>query len=91
MINSSRVEKNFKDIFALIEKMPSAEKELLSDKLLAFLLFKTSHNHAPVKEKEVKKSTGKKTKPISKKDQELLKKIVDKTDELYRRLGGDTI
>jgi|GEM_PF-2331644 len=91
MINSSRVEKNFKDIFALIEKMPTAEKELLSDKLLAFLLFKTSNNHTPVKEKEVKKTAGKKTKPISKKDQELLKKIVDKTDELYRKLGGDTI
>lgn len=90
MINAGRIEENFKNIYTLIEKMPSAEKEILSDKLLAFLLFQTVRETDPVSTREVKK-TGKKKNVMSKKDKELIKKIVDKTDELYKRLGGDSI
>jgi len=91
MINSSKVEKSFQNIYSLMEKMPGEEREILTDKLLAFLLFQNTRDTTPVKQKAMKKTSKKKQSPISKKDQELLKKIVDKTDELYKKLGGDTI
>jgi hypothetical protein len=90
MINSSNIEKSFQSIYALMEKMPLQEREVLTDKLLSFLLF---HNtlDARAAEKPVRRSHKRKSSVISKKDQELLKKIADKTDELYKRLGGDFI
>lgn len=91
MINGAKIEEQFQFIYSNMEKMSVAEKEILTDKLLAYLLFHSKMEVYPVKNKEVKKPVRKKTTPISKKDQELLKKIADKTDELYKRLGGDTI
>lgn len=91
MINVEKIEGQYKSIHAMMEKLSNAEKELLSDKLLAYLLFQPGKEQVISKGKESRKPSRKKSNPISKKDQELIKKIADKTDELYKRLGGDTI
>lgn len=91
MINIAKIEEQFRTIYSSMEKMPPEDKALLTDKLLAYLLFHSKIEEPPVVQKTAKKTLRKKTTPVSKKDQELLKKIADKTDELYKRLGGDTI
>ncbi len=91
MKNIANIEEQFRTIYSRMEKMPPEEKALLTDKLLAYLLFHSKTEAPPVVQKTAKKTLRKKTTPVSKKDQELLKKIADKTDELYKRLGGDTI
>lgn len=91
MINATRIEQQFTIIQSMIKKMSVVERELLSDKLLAYLLFQSGKDQHQNKSPESKKPSGKKSNAISKKDQDLIKKIADKTDELYKRLGGDTI
>lgn len=89
MFNKEKIEGHFKVIHDLIENLSISEKELLSDKLLAYLLFQQVK--VKPEAKAIKKMVRKKAAPISKKDQELIKRIADKTDELYKRFGGDTI
>ena len=92
MINAVKIEEQYKMITETLKKMSPAENEILSDKLIAWLLFRTEKDIIPEKTKTPKKTSSRKKKnPISKKDQELLKKIANKTDELYKKFGDDTI
>lgn len=78
-------DRKFKQIHSLIESMDDREKEMLTDKLLSYLLFNGSclqSNSDSTAENTAKHD-------LTDFERDLLKKLSDKTEELYRRMGGD--
>ncbi|HNQ11897.1 MAG TPA: hypothetical protein PKH65_03485 [Bacteroidia bacterium] len=77
-------DKNFKQIHSLIESLNEKDKEVLTDKLLSYLLFSSSSiNH------DASDGLDSSKHDLTDYERELLRKLSEKTEELYRRMGGD--
>lgn len=73
-----------------MENMEPAEREKLSDKLLSYLLF-NPHHIEQIAMNELKKESGFNVASLSEEERELLKRISDKTRELYRKMGDNPL
>lgn len=81
------IEKQIRNIRIIMKKMDPSDRELLSDKLISYLLFdaqseQDNNNKNSSERKKTKEETG-----LSKEEIKTLKELAKKTEELKNLLG----
>ena len=89
MKKKNSVDDQIKNIHNIMDKLDQADRELLSDKMISYLLFNAKEHEVAQKKTSAERKKNFENTELTKREKTALKKLVLKTDELRDLLGDN--